>query len=212
MESAFHQTDLRLIETILWDGARFPRLDQHLARLAASAALLGFVHDPKAVTRALAAVDGPDPMRVRLTLGRAGDVRMSAAALPEAKSEWRIAVSPMRLTSNDPRLRHKTTDRKLYDETRAALPKGIDEVIFLNERGEVGEGTITTVFFDLGDGICTPPLACGCLPGILRAEMLATGQAREAVLAAAELPRARLWVGNSLRGMIPAGLNGDQEG
>jgi 4-amino-4-deoxychorismate lyase len=206
MESAFHQTDLRLIETLLWDGARFARLDAHLARLAASAAVLGFVHDPKGVARALAAVDGPDPLRVRLTLGRAGDVRMSAAPLPDAKSDWRIAVSPARLASDDPRLRHKTTDRALYDDTRAALPDGIDEVIFLNERDEVCEGTITNVFFDLGDGLCTPPLACGCLPGVLRAEMLATGQAREGVLQAADLPRARLWVGNSLRGLIPATL------
>ena len=206
MESAFHQTDLRLIETLLWDGTAFARRDRHLARLAASAALLGFVHDPRGVARALSAVDGPAPIRVRLTLGRAGDVRMSAAPLPEAKSEWRIAVSPVRLASDDPRLRHKTTDRALYDETRAALPEGTDEVIFLNERDDVCEGTITNVFFDLGDGLCTPPLTCGCLPGVLRAEMLASGQAREALLPAADLSRARLWVGNSLRGLIPATL------
>jgi 4-amino-4-deoxychorismate lyase len=206
MESPLHAPDLRLIETLLWDGARFARLDRHLARLSASAALLGFVHDPNGVARALAAVDGPDPLRVRLTLGRAGDVRMSAAPLPDAATEWRIAVSPVRLTSDDPRLRHKTTDRALYDETRAALPDGADEVIFLNERDEVCEGAITNVFFDLGDGLCTPPLACGCLPGILRAEMLARGQAREALLTAADLPRARLWVGNSLRGLVPATL------
>jgi 4-amino-4-deoxychorismate lyase len=206
MESPLHPPDLRLIETLLWDGTAFPRLDRHLARLAASAALLGFVHDPQGLARALAAVDGPDPLRVRLTLGRAGDVRMSAAPLPDTATEWRIAVSPVRLTSEDPRLHHKTTDRALYDDTRAALPEGIDEVIFLNERGEVCEGTITSVFFDLGDGLCTPPLTCGCLPGVLRAEILATGQAREAILSAADLPRARLWVGNALRGLIPAKL------
>ncbi len=79
-------------------------------------------------------------------------------------------------------------------------------MIFLNERDEVCEGTITNVFFDLGDGLCTPPLTCGCLPGVLRADMLATGQAREAVLTAADLPRAQLRVGNSLRGLIAATL------
>ncbi len=206
MESALHPPHLRLIETLLWDGWRFPRLDRHLARLAASAALLGFVHDPQAIARALAAVDGPAPMRVRLTLGAAGDTRMTAAPLAPAKPIWRIDVSPVHLASDDPRLRHKTTDRALYDETRAALRQGVDEVIFLNERGEVCEGAITTVFFDLGDGLCTPPLNCGCLPGVLRAEMLATGEAREGVLTAGDLPRARLSVGNALRGMVPATL------
>jgi 4-amino-4-deoxychorismate lyase len=206
MESTLHPPHLRLIETLLWDGERFPRLERHLARLAASAVLLGFVHDPQAIARALEAVDGPDPMRVRLTLGRAGDVKMAAAPLPDTKAEWRIALSTVRLASDDPRLRHKTTDRTVYDNTRAALPEGADEVIFGNERAEVCEGTITNVFFDTGDGLSTPPLTCGCLPGVLRAEMLATGQARETVLPAADLPGVRLWVGNALRGLIPARL------
>ena len=65
-------------------------------------------------------------------------------------------------------------------------------------------GTITTVFFDAGQGLRTPPLRCGLLPGVLREEMLDTGLAQEAVLLAADLPRVRLWVGNSLRGMGPA--------
>ena len=52
----------------------------------------------------------------------------------------------------------------------------------------------------------TPPLACGCLPGILRAELLASGRVQEAVLTETDLPRARLWMGNALRGLIPATL------
>ena len=105
-----------------------------------------------------------------------------------------------------PRLAHKTTDRALYDRARAALPAGVDEYLFLNERGEAAEGTITTLFFDLGDGLRTPPLSSGCLPGCLRAELLATGRAREEPLPASLLPRAKLWMGNSLRGLIPAVL------
>jgi 4-amino-4-deoxychorismate lyase len=73
-------------------------------------------------------------------------------------------------------------------------------VIFLNERGEVCEGTITNLFFDRGRGLRTPPLACGLLPGVLRSEL----GCPEEVLPAAELPRVRLWLGNALRGLIPA--------
>ena len=75
--------------------------------------------------------------------------------------------------------------------------------MFLNERGEVCDGTITTLFFDRGAGLCTPPLSSGLLPGVLRAEMLAGGRCREAVLMGVELPRVRLWMGNSLRGLAP---------
>jgi 4-amino-4-deoxychorismate lyase len=198
---------LRLIETILWDGAAMPRLPRHLARLAASAAALGFAHDPAAVTAALGALPlGPEPARIRLTLGRDGGLASEAHPLPPRAVLWQVAVSPVRLASADPALRHKTTARALYDATRSALPAGTDEVIFLNERDEACEGTITTLFFDLGAGLSTPPLACGCLPGVLRAELLATGAAREAVLPAQDLPRARLWAGNALRGLIPARL------
>ncbi|MFN7053160.1 MAG: aminotransferase class IV, partial [Gemmobacter sp.] len=85
----------------------------------------------------------------------------------------------------------------------AALPDGVEELIFLNERDEVCEGTITNLFFDRGQGICTPPRACGLLPGVLRAGLIAEG-CREEVLPAEDLPRVRLWVGNALRGLIPA--------
>jgi 4-amino-4-deoxychorismate lyase len=105
-----------------------------------------------------------------------------------------------RLFSGDPWLGVKSTRRAAYDAARAALLPGLDEVVFLNERGEVCDGSITTVFFDRGAGLRTPPLGCGLLPGVLRAEMAVP----EEVLMARDLPKVRLWVGNALRGLIPA--------
>jgi len=113
------------------------------------------------------------------------------------------------LLAGDPWLQVKSTRRTRYDTDRAALPEGVDEWIYCNERDEVCEGTITNVFFDTGEGMRTPPLASGCLPGCLRAELLASGACREQVLRGADLERARLWVGNALRGLIPARLVGD---
>lgn len=192
--------DVRLIETLLWDGAGFPRLPLHLARLARGAESLGFVCDLGAVRAALEVAVGAGPLRVRLTLGPAGDAEVTVAALPAAKAEWRVGLAGARLASGDPWLRVKTTRRAAYDAARAALPAGLDEVVFLNERDEVCDGTITTVFFDRGAGMRTPPLSCGLLPGVLRAELAVP----EEVLPAQDLPRVRLWVGNALRGLIPA--------
>ncbi len=104
-------------------------------------------------------------------------------------------------------LGHKTTNRALYDQARAGLPVGIDELIFVNERGEVCEGTITNVFVQEGDRLLTPPLASGLLPGVLRAELLDTGRAVEAVLTLPDLEHAEaIFCGNSLRGLIRATL------
>jgi 4-amino-4-deoxychorismate lyase len=115
-------------------------------------------------------------------------------------------VAAAALDSRDPWLAVKSTERRRHDAARAALAPGIEEAVFLNERGEVCEGTISNVFADLGEGLVTPPLSAGLLPGVLRAELLARGACREAVLRAADLGRGRLFVGNALRGLVPARL------
>lgn len=194
------EPDLKLIETLLWDGMRYPRLGGHMARLTRSAAELGFRCDPEAVQAALPRPAGS--ARVRLTLDGAGQIEMAEAPLPPAAGAWRIALADARLNSADPWLRHKTTRRALYDATRAALSSGVDEILFMNERDEVCEGTITNVFFDRGQGLRTPPLGCGLLPGVLRAEL----SCPEEVLLVRDLGRVQLWVGNALRGLIPARL------
>lgn len=195
---------VRLIETLLWDGGAYPRLDLHLARLARGASALGYRIDMAHVQTVLAGAAGARsemvPLRVRLTLGQAGDAEVSATPLPEAKPEWRVALAAERLRSDDPWLQVKSTRRPAYDAARANLPAGLDEVILTNERSEVCDGSITTVFFDRGAGLRTPPLTCGLLPGVLRAGLSVPDE----VLLAEDLPRVRLWVGNALRGLIPA--------
>lgn len=198
MESALREggraPGLKLIETVLWDGRAAPRWPLHLARLRRSVGLLGWTCPP-------VAPHGPDhPARLRLTLDGDGHVAWETAPLPPARPEWRVALAKDRLSASDPWLQVKSTRRALYDQCRAALPGDIDEVIFQNERGEVCEGTITNVFFDRGDGMRTPPLASGLLPGVLRSELACP----EEILRTDDLNRVRLWVGNALRGLIPA--------
>ncbi|MGJ5816883.1 aminotransferase class IV [Paludibaculum fermentans] len=52
-----------------------------------------------------------------------------------------------------------------YEE---AHRRGQDEVVLLNERGEVCECTSANIFACFGDTVATPPLSSGCLPGITR--------------------------------------------
>ena len=199
MESALrHAADepgLKLIETMLWDGAAVPRLHLHLARLTAGAAALGW-----AVPEVTVSGPAGKPARLRLTLDAAGALMVEVGPMPPERTLWRVGLAGERLESGDPWLRVKSTRRAAYDRARASLPPGLDEVVFLNERGEVCDGTITTVFFDRGDGMRTPPLACGLLPGVLRADLGCTPE----VLLGDDLPKVRLWLGNALRGLTPA--------
>ena len=53
-----------------------------------------------------------------------------------------------------------------------ALRRGFDEAIFLNQRGEVAEGSGENLFLVQGDGIVTNGEDAGVLPGITRASVL----------------------------------------
>ncbi|MBC7740177.1 MAG: aminotransferase class IV family protein [Candidatus Saccharibacteria bacterium] len=191
---------LTLIETLGWTGTAFPRLGLHMQRLHGSAARLGWGCDVAAVEAALRAAVGVVPVRVRMTLDMRGRVEVTVAPIPPVKPVWAVGLAPVRLALGDPWLGVKSSRRAVYDAARAAMPDGLDEVVLVNERGEVCDGSITTLFYDRGQGMRTPPLSSGLLPGVLRAEMAVP----EEVLAVGDLPLVRLWVGNSLRGLMAA--------
>lgn len=202
-----------LIETLRWEpGQGFVRLDRHMKRLHGSAAALGFAADPDAIGAALRRCEGEEgPLRVRLTLAMDGTANATAAPFAPLPKDavWTLRIARTLLDSTDPLLRHKTTRRQSYDAARAEFTRDqADEILLLNERGEVCEGTITNVFIDNGEPVLvTPSLACGLLAGVLREELLGEGGAREAVIGEAELRAARaIFVGNSLRGLIRARL------
>jgi branched-chain amino acid aminotransferase len=58
-----------------------------------------------------------------------------------------------------------------------AQKAGFDEVLLLNERGEVAECTAANIFCVRGERVTTPPLSAGCLEGVTRAVLLEMGAA-----------------------------------
>ncbi|HWF39101.1 MAG TPA: aminotransferase class IV [Candidatus Acidoferrales bacterium] len=63
----------------------------------------------------------------------------------------------------------------LYEAQQA----GFDEVVLLNERGEVAECTAANIFCARNGKVLTPPLSSGCLAGITRGVMLEIGSSAE---------------------------------
>jgi branched-subunit amino acid aminotransferase/4-amino-4-deoxychorismate lyase len=141
------------------------------------------------------------PLRVRLTLDEAGMHQATTAPLSSNPPHWGYALSPTRTDSSDGLLQHKTNWRDLYEGEVARLKT--DEVVFLNQRGELTEGARSNIFIRCGDVLLTPPLSSGLLPGIFRGELLESGAAREAVLTETDLS-GDVYFGNSLRGFIRA--------
>ncbi len=209
MEGPFRRSlppGLTVIETLRLDPAGPVRGERHLARMARTARDLGIAFDRGGAAAQLRAACGPQSRRARLTLAAGGTLALSVGPIAAAPPVWRLRWAAERVRSDDPWRRVKTSRRGIYDRARAALPDDAEEVLFLNERGEVAEGAITTIFAVTDEGLLTPPVRCGALPGILREELIAQGRARERVLRPADLVGARLCVGNSLRGLLRARL------
>lgn len=203
---------LSLIETLHFDPAEgFRHLERHRARLTRSAAALGLpLSEPQLEETLVRVPDHLGPLRVRLELLPDGTLTLTHAPFtPLAEGQvWRVALAATRLRSSDPLLRHKTSRRDIYNTARAEIPASeADEVLLLNERGAVCEGSFTSLFLKAPDGTwLTPPLSDGLLAGILREQLLDEGKAREQSLTPSDLAAHPLFVGNSLRGLIPARL------
>jgi len=89
------------------------------------------------------------------------------------KKYVRAHVVPFKRISSSPLSRIKSIN---YLENvlarREAERMGYDEAIFLNERGEVAEGSSTNIFWVKLGVLHTPALECGLLPGITRETLI----------------------------------------
>jgi len=199
--------DLEIIETFGRTPDRdMPRLDRHIGRMCLTARKLGFDFDAQQARDMAAGISGDVALRCRFSLTVKG---LTLKVVPAAATvaSWQVALSDVSLDETDVWRGMKTSQRGVYDHARATMPDGVDEMVFLNRRGDVAEGTITNVFVaDMSGMLLTPPVSAGALPGVLRAELLALGKAKVARLSASDLRDGMLYCGNSLRGLIAAEL------
>ncbi|MEC5386328.1 aminodeoxychorismate synthase component I [Uliginosibacterium sp. H3] len=209
---------LQLIETLRCEiypagniDKSFPLLAWHLQRLSRSAQALGFRHDEEAVRAALMAHATslpPGLHRVRLLLSRDGTLALGGAPLDALRAQPTLVLASQRLNPDDLRLQHKTTARNFYDSAlREAMVAGHFDLLYLNTRNEVCEGARSNIFIERDGDLLTPPVSSGLLPGVMRAQLLAAGAAREHLLSMADvLDAERIFVGNALRGLVEVKL------
>jgi para-aminobenzoate synthetase / 4-amino-4-deoxychorismate lyase len=196
-----------LVETMAW-AQEFFLLDLHLERMEASADYFGFRFERESLRKQLysfaAGLPIGRPHRVRLLLARSGVASISSEPISVVRKPASILISAERTDSSQMLLRHKTTQRPLYDRVLAdARTRGFDDALFLNERGEVTECTIHNVMIAKGGKLVTPPIKCGLLPGVYRRYMLAAHpEVQEAVITVEDFLSAdRIFMFNSVRGL-----------
>ena len=171
------RSDFELIETMRWEpGVGWYWLDLHLDRLESSAQYFGVPMQREAlVERLRTMVEGATASRVRVSVSRRGRVDISVQPLEEGELRpVSVAVDTEPIDSSSPFLYHKTSRREVYEERRQRHPDA-DDVLLVNERGEITESTIANLAVKLDGQWCTPPVDAGCLPGIYRHVLLEQG-------------------------------------
>jgi branched-chain amino acid aminotransferase group I len=179
----------------VYDGKVF-RLEQHLARLEASAKALAFVQIPsreevkRALFDTLRANGMKDGAHVRLTLTRG--VKVTSGMSPRwnrsgpcliVLAEWKAPVygsGGLKLVTSairrnapqclDSKIHHNNLLNNILAKIEADAA-GADDAVMLDVEGYVAETNATNLFL-VKQGVLRTPTADHCLPGITRAVVL----------------------------------------
>jgi para-aminobenzoate synthetase/4-amino-4-deoxychorismate lyase len=216
--------EFALFETMLVEQGHCALLGRHIERLLASAKSLGFAADQTALTRQLQQFIAAQPpharLRVRAVLNQDGTCEIAAFPLdtpvplgePNLPS---VSIAPRPLPRYDPLRRFKTTWRQHYDDDlKQATISGDFDVLYFNPDGDLLEGARTSVFIHYRGAWLTPALTLDILPGVMRAQVLAspaqylqTEHITEQRISLAMLQAAdAIVLTNALRGCIPVRL------
>lgn len=179
-----------VFETFRWKGSPPVYLDKHINRMKTGSEFLAIPFPGersirKAVEEAVKVSKISDAY-VKICLLSSGGTRfyerpkeghllVIVRGYEKQKENMRAHVVQFRRNSSSPLLRVKSVN---YMENvlarRAALERGCNEAIFLNERGEVAEGSSTNIFWVKKRTLYTPAVECGILPGITREVLIST--------------------------------------
>ena len=209
-----------LFETILIAQGKAARLSDHLDRMQSSALALRIPFNRSEaeliIGAAVVALDSAIALRLRLDLEPNGELSLSTSVLDDVKTPvkifWAKDILPygVEMFSGDALLRHKVSERTLYDLAwQEAAKLGGFDALFTNEQGFVTEGGRTSIFVKPQGSTqwLTPPITAGLLAGVMRAALLNDPKlnAREANLTIKDVSMAdEIILTNALRGSIKA--------
>lgn len=186
--------EFNLIETMRVENGEIMFFREHLQRMKTSAEILGFAFPEK-----LYEIKPEKNGIIRIALSKTGDVNISYRELKPNLTN-KIRFSDIVIDSSNFLICHKTDFRPYYDKSTELIRTGkIYDEIFVNERGEVTEGSRTNIVIEKGGKLYTPPVSSGLLNGVYRQSM----NLEEKILYSEDILNAeRIFCINSVRGVV----------
>ncbi len=197
-----------LFETVLFENGKILFLEEHLERLKLSAEFFLFNFKERNIRKSfddkIVELEHGKKYKIKINLNKWGKIKIETSELESVPTNIKIVVSENKINSQNKFQYFKTTNRRLYDaKYQKYSAKGFFDVIFLNEKNEVAEGSITNIFIRKGNSWFTPPLTSGILNGIYRSYLLNKNDIKEKEIYLEDLLKAdEIKLVNSVRGEI----------
>ncbi|MBN2013423.1 aminodeoxychorismate synthase component I [candidate division KSB1 bacterium] len=200
------QPQFQLLETILWipeDG--YFLLEYHMKRIKASAAYFDFHFSESDIRENLESLVSKytnEAHKIRLLVSKEGKFSTKITRIDIRKSSRpvHLKISNVRVESSDPLLFHKTTHRNIFNKAKQMCGATCDDVVLVNERGEITETSIFNIVVNSNGNMLTPARDCGLLAGTFREWLIDQNRIKEAVLTPGDIEQCReIFVINSVR-------------
>lgn len=162
-----------IFETMKLENGQIKFLDHHILRMKSAADYFLFKFREKKVRKFIDQLTDQiglgQKKKIKLLLDKSGMLHSEISDIDKPAKNYSVILSENTISSVDRFRYFKTTNRSLYDnEYENYSKKKFKEVIFLNERDEIVEGSRTNIFIRIGNTWMTPQLNSGALPGIYR--------------------------------------------
>ena len=204
-----------LLETILLENGRIFLFERHLDRLESSAKYWGYKFDRSTCISTImdfVKMKSVQRSRLRLCLSKSGEISINETPFSSIKiNSLTAALATDPIDRMNRLLFHKTTNRSVYEHAKSQIPN-IDEVLLYNQDEELTEFCIGNLVVEINGDLYTPPVSCGLLPGVFRAEEIDNGRLIERVLNKDQIDSVdKIYLINSVRRYVPIDLRAGEQ-
>ncbi|MGE5627221.1 MAG: aminotransferase class IV [Solirubrobacterales bacterium] len=204
-----YQYGLGAFETVAVYKSKPIFISEHLQRLNKSLSFLGIKqYITEDELNPYLTKDSPDYYALKILVSEK-NILINKRDIPyrsiDYNNGFKMEYSKIKRNNTSPLVLHKTLNYgECIIEKRRAGEMNINEIIFLNLKDEICEGTTCNIFFIKNKTIYTPKISCGILPGIIRNYICKTYPVKETIITPKEISDFdECFVTNSLMSIMP---------